>query len=93
MPSICIFASARSLVHSHQHDVSYLSQRARLKAVESLQQSTKRTVVVATDVAARGLDIPAVTTVVHYDIPRTVDLFVHRSGRTAVGNGFPAYFR
>lgn len=40
--------------------------------------------VVATDVAARGLDIPSVASVVHYDIPRTVDTFVHRSGRTAV---------
>lgn len=41
-------------------------------------------VVVATDVAARGLDIPSVGTVIHYDAPRTVDAFVHRSGRTAV---------
>ena len=40
--------------------------------------------VVSTDVAARGLDIPSVSTVVHYDIARAVDTFVHRSGRTAV---------
>ena len=45
----------------------------------------KRTVVVATDVAARGLDIPSVASVVHYDTARTVDGFVHRAGRTAVG--------
>ena len=43
-----------------------------------------RTVVVATDVAARGLDILSVRSVVHYDIARSVDTFVHRAGRTAV---------
>jgi superfamily II DNA/RNA helicase len=31
-----------------------------------------------------GLDIPSVSTVVHYDVARSVDTFVHRSGRTAV---------
>lgn len=41
-------------------------------------------VVVATDVAARGLDIPSVATVIHYDAARSIDTFVHRSGRTAV---------
>ena len=41
-------------------------------------------IVVCTDVAARGLDIPSVSTVVHYDVARAVDTFVHRSGRTAV---------
>ncbi|CAE7919839.1 DED1 [Symbiodinium sp. KB8] len=39
-------------------------------------------VLVATDVAARGLDIPDITCVVHYDLPRRIDDFVHRSGRT-----------
>jgi len=58
-------------------------QRSRFKAVESLQTGS-RAVVVATDVAARGLDIPNVATVVHYDVARKVDGFVHRAGRTAV---------
>jgi superfamily II DNA/RNA helicase len=40
--------------------------------------------VVASDVAARGLDIPSVTTVIHYDVARVVDTFIHRAGRTAV---------
>jgi ATP-dependent RNA helicase DDX24/MAK5 len=35
-------------------------------------------------VAARGLDLPTVATVIHYDAARNVDTFVHRSGRTAV---------
>ncbi len=39
----------------------------------------------ASDVAARGLDIPSVTTVIHYDVARVVDTFIHRAGRTAVG--------
>lgn len=60
------------------------TQRARFKAVELLGRSNARTVVVATDVAARGLDIPSVASVVHYDAARSVDAFVHRSGRTAV---------
>lgn len=58
-------------------------QRARFRSVESLQ-SGGRAVVVATDVAARGLDIPNVASVVHYDVARKVDGFVHRAGRTAV---------
>ena len=37
----------------------------------------------ATDIAARGLDIPAVDHVVHYQIPRSADAYVHRNGRTA----------
>ena len=37
----------------------------------------------ATDVAARGLDVPAVDHVVHYQVPRTADAYVHRNGRTA----------
>lgn len=74
-------------IHTHHltHSIFYLrSQRQRLKAVESLRDSKDRTIVVATDVAARGLDIPSVATVVHYDGARNIDTFVHRSGRTAV---------
>ena len=60
------------------------AQRARFKAIESLNNSSSRAVVVCTDVAARGLDIPSVSSVIHYDVARSVDTFVHRSGRTAV---------
>jgi superfamily II DNA/RNA helicase len=64
--------------------VFVLPQRTRLKTVESLRSSKRRIVVVATDVAARGLDISSVATVVHYDAARNVGTFVHRAGRTAV---------
>ena len=39
-------------------------------------------VLVATDVAARGLDIPNVDLVVHYELPQQAEAFLHRSGRT-----------
>jgi ATP-dependent RNA helicase DDX24/MAK5 len=40
-------------------------------------------VLVATDIAARGLDIAKVQYVLHYDVARSVQVYVHRSGRTA----------
>ena len=58
------------------------SQKDREKALRSLRERKVR-VLVATNVAARGLDIEDVSHVVNYDIPRTVDEYVHRIGRTA----------
>lgn len=62
------------------------TQRARLKVVETLKAAKERIIVVATDVAARGLDLPTISCVVHYDAVRSLDTFVHRSGRTAVSS-------
>jgi ATP-dependent RNA helicase DDX24/MAK5 len=42
-------------------------------------------ILIATDVAARGLDIKNVDIVIHYHLPRAADMYVHRSGRTARG--------
>lgn len=46
-------------------------------------RSIPSSVLLATDIAARGLDIPAVDHVIHFQIPRTADTYIHRSGRTA----------
>lgn len=59
-----------------------MPQKARLRSVERFTAS-KSSILVATDVAARGLDIPKVELVVHYHVPRAADAYVHRSGRTA----------
>ncbi|KAK1858732.1 hypothetical protein I4F81_001333 [Pyropia yezoensis] len=59
-----------------------LSQADRLAALRALQAGTLRAVV-ATDVVARGLDLPAVAGVVNYDLPRRPSVYVHRVGRTA----------
>ena len=39
-------------------------------------------ILIASDVAGRGLDIPSVTHVIHYQIPRSADIYIHRTGRT-----------
>ena len=59
-----------------------MQQRQRLKNLDRFQQN-EHCVLLASDVAARGLDIPNIDHVIHYQIPRTSELYVHRSGRTA----------
>ncbi|HIG92834.1 MAG: DEAD/DEAH box helicase-like protein [archaeon GW2011_AR9] len=59
-----------------------LSQQKRLQALDSLRNQNID-VLVATDVAARGLDIKNVSHVYNYDVPKTPDEYVHRIGRTA----------
>jgi ATP-dependent RNA helicase DDX21 len=58
-----------------------MGQKERERALAALKEG-RTTVLVATDVAARGLDIPAVDLVVHYDLPQDSESFLHRSGRT-----------
>ncbi len=57
----------------------------RQKAL-TMFKNNQMQVLVATDVAARGLDIADVTHVINYDIPATYDDYVHRIGRTGRGN-------
>ncbi|OSS53465.1 hypothetical protein B5807_01776 [Epicoccum nigrum] len=57
------------------------TQREREKALEMFR-SGRCPILVATAVAARGLDIPNVTHVVNYDLPTDIDDYVHRIGRT-----------
>jgi superfamily II DNA/RNA helicase len=58
-----------------------MSQPARLGALQQFRDGTMR-VLVATDVAARGLDIPDVACVFNYSFPLTIEDYVHRIGRT-----------
>ena len=55
--------------------------RERMRTLEAFKKN-EINVLIATDVAARGLDIPNVTHVINYDIPNDYDTYVHRIGRT-----------
>jgi superfamily II DNA/RNA helicase len=57
------------------------SQAQREKALEQFRRG-KATVMVATDVAARGIHIDAVPVVIHFDLPEDPKDYIHRSGRT-----------
>ncbi|MCJ1468518.1 putative RNA helicase [Pseudocyphellaria aurata] len=61
---------------------SLLSQYDRTSNLAKFRASAAR-ILVATDVASRGLDIPDVELVINYDVPRNPDDYVHRVGRTA----------
>ncbi|KAH9523628.1 ATP-dependent RNA helicase ddx24 [Bulinus truncatus] len=59
-----------------------MQQRQRLKNLDKFAGSSQG-LLIASDVAARGLDIPKVDHVIHYQVPRTMENYIHRSGRTA----------
>ncbi len=58
------------------------SQGARQRALENLK-SGKIRVLIATDIAARGIDIDGITHVINYEVPNISESYVHRIGRTA----------
>ncbi|VDC21277.1 DEAD/DEAH box helicase [Pseudogemmobacter humi] len=58
-----------------------LSQSERLHALQALRDGRAR-VCIATDVAARGIDLPGLDLVIHADLPTNHDTLLHRSGRT-----------
>ncbi len=58
------------------------SQQQRERALESFRQSKTR-VLVATDIAARGIDIDLVSHVINFELPEVPEQYVHRIGRTA----------
>ncbi|HEY3600489.1 MAG TPA: DEAD/DEAH box helicase [Chthoniobacterales bacterium] len=78
-----------------KHSVAVLhsnrTQRERIEALEGFK-SGKYEVMVATDIAARGLDIAGVSHVINYDVPEHPEDYVHRIGRTGraqnVGDAF-----
>lgn len=91
-PSSLVFRGTREAAH---HTASALEERGfqtvaisgeltqaeRLKALKALRDGRAR-VLVATDVAARGLDLPGIGLVLHADLPRDAEALQHRSGRT-----------
>ena len=91
-PSAIVFCRTRievdaltETLQSHGYGAQALhggmAQKARDR-VMALFRSEKADVLVATDVAARGLDIDHVSHVINYDIPTSPDVYVHRIGRT-----------
>jgi ATP-dependent RNA helicase DeaD len=58
-----------------------LSQQERTHALQSLRDGRAR-VCIATDVAARGIDLPGLELVIHADLPQNSEIMLHRSGRT-----------
>ncbi len=61
------------------------SQSQRVAALASLR-SGKNRILLATNVAARGIDIPVIEYIINYGIPENVEEYVHRAGRTARGD-------
>ena len=66
------------------HDIFHgrMDQEDRERALIKFRNGSHR-ILVTTDLASRGLDIPEIETVIHYQLPLTEDSFIHRNGRTA----------
>jgi len=58
------------------------SQQERTKAIAGFRTGKYR-ILVATDIASRGLDIPDILHIINFNIPQTVEEYIHRAGRTA----------
>ena len=72
-------------LQKHRFDVAGLhgdlKQNQRERILDNFREGNVTTIV-ATDVAARGIDIDGITLVVNYDVPSDIDSFIHRIGRT-----------
>ncbi len=60
------------------------SQSRRISALKTFREGQHR-ILVATDIAGRGIDVPGIEHVINFDIPENVEDYVHRGGRTARG--------
>jgi len=78
-----------TVLHREGHRVAALegnmTQHKRQAAIDGFRQGRHK-VLVATDVAARGIDVTAIETVVNYDMPETFESYTHRVGRTGRAN-------
>ena len=72
------------LDHNIHHGCFYggMEQRDRERSLIKFRNGTHQ-IIVATDLAARGLDIPEIKYIVHYQLPFKIEEFTHRNGRTA----------
>jgi superfamily II DNA/RNA helicase len=72
-------------LQSHGHQAAALhgdmNQRQRARTIAQLRKGEIK-IVVATDIAARGIDVQSITHVINFDLPRTAEDYVHRIGRT-----------
>lgn len=91
--SAIIFCGRKETVDDVERQLSYegvsaakihggLEQKDRTQVMQEFKRGTVR-YLVATDVAARGIDVSEMPLVVNYDVPEEADKFVHRTGRTA----------
>ena len=62
-----------------------LSQNQRRRAMDGFRNGAFK-ILVATDIAARGIDVSGVSHVINYDLPDTVETYIHRTGRTGRAN-------
>jgi ATP-dependent RNA helicase RhlE len=74
--------AVRGAGHAAQPLHADRSQSQRREALEGFRRGRYR-ILVATDIAARGIDVPDIRRVINYDLPQTVEDYVHRVGRTA----------
>ncbi len=70
----------KNIIHDYFH--GGLEQKEREKTLVKFRNGTFR-ILVSTDLAARGLDIPDIKYIVHYHLPSKADAYTHRNGRTA----------
>ena len=90
--------SALSILNSNDNDIfnttmhashGNMQQKSRLQALEYMSKNAKddgnnnNAMLVSTDVASRGIDVPSMSTITYYDVTHTVDMFMHRTGLTA----------
>ena len=77
---LCDFLETRDISVARIH--SDRSQRQREKALSGFREGHHR-VLVATDIASRGIDVSGISHVINYDVPEYPEDYIHRAGRTA----------